>query len=138
MKKIEWDKTLVIGIDSIDHEHKMLIERLNSVIEAIDNHQDEGTIAKTLDFLLDYTNFHFSNEENLMIANKYPGLEHQQKQHAKFKKDVYLLILDFQEDGASKEISQQIKDLLLVWLIKHIMEVDLKLAEFINEEETGQ
>ena len=63
MKKIEWDKSLATGIKSIDYEHKMLIERLNAVIEAIDNSQGEGAIAKTLDFLLDYTNFHFSNEE---------------------------------------------------------------------------
>ena len=133
MDKIEWDDSLATGIKSIDYEHKMLIERLNAVTEAIEQNQGEGTIAKTLDFLLDYTNFHFSNEEKYITSQDLPGLELQQKEHAQFKENVHQLILDFQEDGASKDISLQIKDFLFVWLVKHIKEVDHQLAQYAKE-----
>lgn len=133
MNKIEWDDNLSTGIKSIDYEHKMLIERLNAVIEAIEKNQGEGTIAKTLDFLLDYTNFHFTNEENFISDNGCPGLELQQKQHAEFKESVNQIILDFQQDGADKDIALQIHDFLFVWLKKHIMEVDHQLAQYVKE-----
>jgi hemerythrin len=136
MNKIEWDNSLTTGIKSIDYEHKMLIERLNAVIEAIEKNQGEGTIAKTLDFLLDYTNFHFSNEEKFIIGHGYPGIELQQKQHKEFKEFVNQLILDFQQDGADKDIAIQIHDYLFVWLRKHIMEVDHQLAQFVTKEGT--
>ena len=134
MNKIEWDKSLATGIKSIDYEHKMLIERLNAVIEAIDQNQGEGAIAKTLDFLLDYTNFHFSNEEKFISGHGYPGLDVQQKQHKEFKENVNQLILDFQQEGAEKEIAVEIHDFLFVWLKKHIMEVDHQLAQYATEE----
>ena len=133
MKKIEWDKSLATGIKSIDYEHKMLLERLNAVIEAIEKNQGEGAIAKTLDFLLDYTNFHFSNEEKFISGHGYPGLELQQAQHKEFKASLNQLILDFQQDGADKDIAVHIKDFLFVWLKKHIMEVDHKLAQYVKE-----
>ena len=133
MNKIEWDNSLATGIKSIDEEHKMLIERLNSVTEAIEKHLDEGTIVKTLDFLLDYTDFHFSNEEKFISDNGYPGLEFQQEQHKKFKNSINQIILDYQEDGADKDIARQIYDLLFVWLKKHIMEVDHQLTKYVKE-----
>jgi hemerythrin len=133
MKKIEWDKSLATGIKSIDYEHKMLIERLNAVIEAIEKNQGEGTIAKTLDFLLDYTNFHFSNEEKFISTQGYPGLELQQKQHKQFKDSVNQLILDFQQDGAVKDIADRIRDFLFTWLINHIMEIDRQLIQYVKE-----
>jgi hemerythrin len=133
MKKIEWDNKLSTGIKSIDSEHKMLIERLNSVVEAIEKNQGEGTIAKTLDFLLDYTNYHFSNEEKFISGHGYPGLELQQKQHKEFKDSLNQIILDFQQDGADKEISMQIHDLLFVWLKKHITEIDHQLMQYVKK-----
>ena len=138
MKKIEWDKSLATGIKSIDYEHKMLIERLNAVIEAIDNSQGEGAIAKTLDFLLDYTNFHFSNEEKFISGHGYPGLELQQKQHKEFKEYINQLILDFQQDGAVKEIADRIRDFLFTWLVNHIMQIDHQLSQFVSEEDTNE
>ncbi len=133
MKKIEWDKSLSTGIKSIDYEHKMLIERLNAVTEAIDKNQGEGTVAKTLDFLLDYTNFHFSNEEHFITSHSLPGLEVQQAQHKEFKDSLNQLILDFHQDGAAKDIAEHIKDFLFVWLKKHIMEVDMQLSKYAKE-----
>lgn len=133
MNKIEWDDNLTTGIKSIDYEHKMLVERLNAVAEAIEKNLGEGAIAKTLDFLMDYTNFHFSNEEQFISDNGYPGLETQQNQHKQFKNQINQIILEFQEDGADKDIALQIHDFLFVWLKKHIMDVDHQLAQYVKE-----
>ena len=82
MDTIEWNESLSIGIELIDQQHKTLIERLLAVTEAIEKNQGEGTIAKTLDFLLEYIDLHFSTEEKQMAEHNYPGLDLQKQQHA--------------------------------------------------------
>lgn len=135
MKKIGWDKSLSIGVEEIDHQHQELIEKLDAVTEAVDKNQGEGTIAQTLDFLLDYAVEHFSTEEKFMIKHDYPDIEFQKRQHREFKEAVNQMIEDFEMDGASKEIADHIRDFLFIWLKKHIREVDLPLARFVSEKE---
>ena len=133
MRKISWDDSLSIGVKEIDRQHKELIEKLDAVTDAIEKNQGEGTIAQTLDFLLDYTVEHFSTEESFMIKHDYPDLEFQKLQHKEFKESINQMIEDFELDGASKEIADHIKDFLFIWLKKHIWEVDLPLAQFVSK-----
>ena len=135
MEKIGWDDSLSIGVEEIDRQHQELIERLDAVTEAIEKNQGEGTIAQTLDFLLDYAVEHFSTEEKFMVENNYPDLEFQKHQHSEFKESVNQMIEDFELDGAAKDIADHIRDFLFIWLKKHIREVDLPLSRFFNEKE---
>jgi hemerythrin len=135
MEKIEWDDSFSIGIDLIDEQHKMLIQRLKAVTEAIESNQGEGTIAKTLDFLLDYTDFHFSEEEKQMAGHDYPGLDLQKQQHEEFKDSVKKLVEDFEQEGAVKDIADHIRDFLFNWLVKHIKEVDHQFGQFLKQKE---
>ena len=136
MEKIEWNDNLSVGIDTIDQQHKMLIQKLKDVSEAIESNLGEGTIAQTLDFLVDYTNFHFSEEEKQMIEHNYPGLAIQQNQHKEFKESLERLEQDFEEENATKELANQIRTFLFNWLVKHIEDVDLEFGKFMREKET--
>lgn len=137
MEKIAWDDNLSIGIDSIDQQHKMLIERLQAVCEAIESSQGEGTIAKTLDFLLDYADFHFAEEEKHMAGHDYSGLDLQKQQHEEFRTAVKKLVDDFEAEGAVKDIADHIRDFLFIWLKKHIRDVDLQFGRFLNEKDSN-
>ncbi len=137
MEKIVWDNNLSIGIDLIDQQHKMLIQRLQAVCEAIESNQGEGTIAKTLDFLLDYADFHFSEEEKQMAEHDYSGLDLQKQQHEEFKNAVKKLVEDFEAEGAVKDIADHIRDFLFIWLKKHIRDVDLQFGRFLNEKDSN-
>ncbi len=135
MQKIEWDDNLSVGIDLIDEQHKMLIQKLQDVSEAIESNQGEGTIAKTLDFLVDYTDFHFSEEEKQMTELNYPGLALQQAQHKEFKESLERLEQDFEEDNATKELANHIRTFLFNWLVGHIREVDHEFGKFVEEKQ---
>jgi hemerythrin len=135
MEKIKWKNSFSTGIDLIDEQHKMLIQHLQDVTDAIESSQGEGTIAKTLDFLLDYTHFHFSEEERQMIRNNYPGLEEHRQQHQEFKNSVKELVEDYEQEGAVKDIANHIRDFLFNWLVKHIEESDQKLGQFLKQKE---
>ena len=132
MKKIEWSKNLSVGIELIDDQHKMLIKHLNDLSEAIDNTQGPKVIGKTLNFLIDYTNFHFSTEENHMKVTNFSGLGEHKKAHEKFKNPLHNLENDFKEEGATHSLAEAIDNFLIDWLIKHIRGIDQEFGKFLK------
>jgi hemerythrin-like metal-binding protein len=133
MPKIQWTDDLSVGIDLIDQQHQMLIERINDVSAAVEAHHGVERIAKTLDFLVEYTDFHFSTEEKHMTAHSYPGLEAHHAKHKELKDTLRDLEQDFREEGATYALAESLNTLLGNWLIKHIKAVDVPFGTFLKE-----
>jgi hemerythrin len=132
MQEVEWTDDLSVGIQLIDDQHKMLIERLNNLATAVEQHHGPEKIATTLQFLIDYTDFHFSAEEHHMAAQQYPGLDLQKTRHTEFKDTLSNLEADFREEGATHELAESIDTLLGNWLLKHIRTVDVEFGQFVK------
>ena len=132
MENIKWDNTLSVGVELIDEQHKMLIQKLYSLSEAIEKGAGELETVKALDFMTNYTDFHFSAEEELMEKHSYPELENQKEKHAEFKGYLKQLVEDFQEEGPTKAFVNSVNVYLINWLIKHIKGEDLKIGEFLK------
>lgn len=132
MTKIQWDDSLAIGIEDIDRQHKMLIERLKNLADAFEHQQGETEILKTFEFMNEYTDFHFSAEEEQMRKANYPGLEHQIAQHCQFKESLKRLVEDFEEEGITRVLTTSVNTFLINWLVNHIVGVDLKFAEYLK------
>ncbi len=131
MNKIEWDDGLSVGMDLIDEQHKMLIEKLKDLSDDFKRGHEQDRILKTLGFMIDYTDFHFTAEEKVMADHEYPGLDIQKQQHAEFKTTLDNILLDLREDGPTNELAESINVFLLNWLIDHIKGMDLKLGKFL-------
>jgi len=134
MSQFKWNTSLSVGIELIDEQHKMLIQRLNDVSDAIKKSQGAGQIVKTLDFLIDYTHFHFSTEEKHMKANDYPGIKEHLQKHEDLKKTLGDLDRDFREEGATYELADALNVFLNNWLVGHIKGIDVKFGNFLREE----
>ena len=133
MKQIEWDNSFEIGVQLLDEHHQTLLKRLNDVSKAVDEHQGEREITRTLKFLSDYTQFHFSAEEEKMKAADYPGLEKQIEEHKKFLVVLEKLEEDFRDEDATKALSESLNTFLFTWLIHHIKEVDAQFGVYLKE-----
>lgn len=133
MARIEWDDSLSVGVTLIDEQHKMLIQKLKDLSDALNEGREFNKIMKTLDFMIDYTDFHFSTEEKHMSEHKYPGLEDQKNQHEHFKVTLNHILEDFKEEGPTRSLATSINVFLLNWLINHIKGSDLKLGKFFEE-----
>jgi hemerythrin len=133
MKKIEWDDSLSVNVDLIDQQHKMLIQKLADLSDAFIKGLEQNKVMKTLEFMIDYTDFHFSAEEKVMEENGYPGLEEQKQQHEIFKSTLNNIVEDYKEEGTTKAIAKEINVFLVNWLIKHIKGSDVKLGHFLIE-----
>jgi len=132
MAKIEWDDSLSICVELVDDQHKMLIEKLNDINSAIDQALGAEKILKTLDFMIDYTDFHFSTEEKHMMANEYPGYEAHKLAHGEFKSMVDNMIEDFKDEGSTEALANSINTYLKNWLVKHIQGVDQEFGNWLD------
>ena len=133
MEKIEWDQSLSIGIRLIDDQHKALIKRLNDVSVAIENNIGEREISKTLEFLSEYADYHFSTEEKHMAEQGFPGLETQKIKHQEFMDTLSNLDQDFEEEGSTRALSDAINNFLFNWLTNHIQGLDQQFGDFLSE-----
>ena len=133
MTKIEWDDNLSVGVDLIDEQHKMLIQRIKDLSDAVVSSRGAGQIGKTLGFMIDYTEFHFSTEEKHMNELGYPRFDIHKDQHEEFKSTLNHMVTEFEEDGATAQLSEGVNTYLINWLVKHINSIDSKFGEFLQE-----
>ncbi|MFW9861071.1 MAG: bacteriohemerythrin [Candidatus Thorarchaeota archaeon] len=133
MSDISWDNSLSVGVELIDEQHKMLIERINNLSIAVAKYMGHTKIIETLLFMTEYTDFHFSTEERYMKELDYPAMENHIKQHEEFKSMLNTLEDDFKEDGATKVVSKSINTFLGNWLFNHIKVVDVNFGKFLRE-----
>ncbi len=133
MKKIEWQNSLSVGIESIDKQHKQWIQYFNDTAEAIASQKNRTQISKTLGFLMDYTETHFSTEEKFMAGSNYPGLPEHKAKHNELRSALSNLVKDYEDEGITDNLARGIDAFLGNWLIKHIHEVDMKFGAFVKE-----
>lgn len=127
IKKVEFTKELQTGIPFIDHQHEQLIDRMNMFLDAVEAH-DEEFVEDTVEYLLQYTLYHFKSEENIMLRHLYEGFEMHRDQHSVFIKRMFKMKLQIENEGVTPEVTQSLKDELLDWLINHIIAQDKKLS----------
>jgi len=133
MSKMQWDESLSIGVEVIDGQHQKWIERLGDVQVAIEDHRGMPHVSNTLDFLVDYTRFHFSEEEKYMSETGYPELGSHRAKHEELRGTLDDLIVDFRDYGVTEKLSRAIGTFLGNWLRDHIRVVDQAFAAYLKE-----
>lgn len=132
MNEVAWTDDLSVGVELIDEQHKKLIEHLNNLTKAVEQHQGPFEIPDILSFLIDYTDFHFSMEERNMEAHGYPDFEAHKAKHDEFKAILADMESEFRDDGPTAILAESIDTLLVSWLLKHIRVVDVELGAFFE------
>lgn len=126
-----FDDNLVTGNEMIDGQHKELIDKINKLLDSCENGNDKRVAITTLDYLADYTEFHFSEEEKLQEEIGYPGIEAHKKEHDKLRqvvKDLYSMLEE--EEGPSNAFVEQVNRNVIEWLYGHIKTFDRSVAEY--------
>ena len=128
---VSWEKGYSVGIDSIDRQHKKLVNLINQLQTAVDYSTGEEFERDALNELVDYTKTHFSYEEDLLQKNNYPDFESHKEQHKKMIKHVEKVLSEYEKDRdtAMSNAVNYLKD----WLITHINGTDKKYSRFLIE-----
>ena len=127
----EFSENLVTGNEMIDTQHKELIERMNGLLESCESGNEKLTAIKTLDYLSDYTDYHFKAEEQLQQNIEYPGYEKPKAQHEIFKQTINELQEMLQEEeGPSEAFVEKVEENIVKWFYVHIEGFDRSVAEY--------
>ena len=126
---VEWKQEYSVGIDSIDQQHRKLLNLINQLQTAITHSTGEEFEREALDELVDYTKTHFSYEEGLMEENDYPDFKPHKEQHKKMVEEVERVLAQYQLD--QETAMQNAVDFLKGWLINHINGTDKQYSEFL-------
>ena len=129
--RAEFDETLVTGNEMIDDQHKELIGRINQLLESCEDGQGKVKAVKMLDYLMEYTDFHFSAEEKLQEEINYPGIQEHKAKHKEFKQAVEELQEMLQEEeGPTEAFVAQVQRNVVDWMFNHIKGFDRSVAEY--------
>ena len=125
-----WTDEFGIGIQEIDAQHKELVDLLNQLHVAIQEHHGSATSRQILDKLADYTRTHFAVEESLMRVSNYPEFP----AHKQFHEDLVGQVQALQDklDSGQATITFELLHFLKVWLMRHINETDKLFGAYFN------
>jgi hemerythrin len=125
-----WRDTFSIQVAQMDSHHKRLLEIANAIMEQLHNNAPGDELAKSFDALINYTHYHFTAEEKLMILYGYPGAEFHIAQHS----ELFIQLNEYKENELSGKFPDKssFKKYFEFWLMNHFLGEDRKYGEFLN------
>jgi hemerythrin len=130
MAKTIWTSNLNTGIEAIDKQHRMLVDYINQLDDAIGSGGKRELVAKVIDNLLGYTISHFEYEERMLEQAEYPFLKAHKNIHQIFVKRLG----EYQERfKLGQNITEELHTLMFNWLFGHIKYDDMDYVPSIAD-----
>jgi len=133
MSYIVWSDELATGINVIDSQHKRIVHYINQLTDA-KNLDAPELVGDVLNELIDYTLSHFAFEESLMDDAGYSAAAIHKRTHDAFREKIESYQ---QQHLAGEDVSEELFQLLNVWLLNHIAEDDDSYVPTVKENITG-
>ncbi len=129
-KLVEWSDSLSVGVKQIDDQHKMLVNMINDLHQAMRQRRAKEVLLDLVGKLADYTVTHFGTEEKLFDKYGYPDTAKHKEIHAKFVAKVQETAEQLRAGTAT--VSMDLMRFLKDWLVGHIQGTDKKYTEFLH------
>jgi hemerythrin len=127
VKRIVWSKDMELGFFEIDLQHRILINLINILDDALSNKKEKIILQQLLDALLNWGIYHKDSEETLFNQYNYYS-----KKHLDEHVDFITRMTDFKEKDKNKDTALEILRFLSNHLSEHILTEDKKFVEYLN------
>jgi len=138
MATFQWSSNFVTNLPKIDEQHRHLVDLINALGDHLGRDEiDESQLDSLFRELLDYTDYHFSEEERMMrrVGLDPRHVDRHADSHRRFLHDIELLK---NGDGAPpRDIASRTLDYLVHWLSYHILGQDQNMARQIDDVDSG-
>ena len=125
---IAWnEEKMTTGVASVDAQHQELIHRVNELHADCVAGKAREELMEHLNFLGNYAQSHFANEEKIMQERRCPASAQNKAAHVKFLRDYERVVAMVNENGATTKAALVLKQMLADWLTNHICRVDTSL-----------
>lgn len=125
-----WQESFAINVMQMDEQHKRLIHIANTIMEHLYNHAEHQAIENAFDALVDYTHYHFAEEEKLLALYNYPATQTQHRIHEQLIKQV----VEYKNEILNGNVPNRATFLSFIsrWLMRHVLDEDRKYGTFLN------
>jgi hemerythrin-like metal-binding protein len=130
MPYFQWNDSLLTGIKTIDEQHRLLVDMVNDLHDAVQQSGQHCPAPELVARLKAYAAEHFHVEEGYMQAFAYPGFEAHLKEHQSFADAVQTFEDNCASDSAN---APEVLDFVKKWLIEHITGVDVQMGRFLED-----
>jgi len=127
MALLTWNDSYSVGVNALDGQHTGLFELHAAMMKG----QAKSLTGPILKRLIEYTQEHFTAEEAMMEATKYPRLAQHRAKHRELTHQVVEFTGRF--DRGEIALSPEILTFLRDWLTVHIMQEDQRYGPWLNE-----
>ena len=138
MQLFQWDQTFATGSPVIDRQHQYLIEIINRFgVLLMRDASDTREIDKVCAKLMEYTNYHFAEEEQLMDS---AGLDQRHiVQHRQQHNDLVSEIKPLRNLLVEGDLAagKHLFEFLINWLVFHILGTDMPMSKQIDDIQRG-
>lgn len=131
MPLLEWKDEYSVDIEEIDLQHKKIIELINILYEAMNEHKTKDVLEEIIMELTKYTVSHFAVEEQYFEKFGYVNAGSHKLAHKGFVDKVSNFKVDF--NSGKSMLSMEILSFLKAWLIEHIVKIDREYTQCFKE-----
>jgi hemerythrin-like metal-binding protein len=131
MAYFEWGPDLVVDNGVIDAEHMRLVDLVNELHTATSEGRGQEVVGRIMKELIEYTVYHFRNEEGLMSSLRFPGLAPHKLGHDQFIDELRKLQEKY--EAGSITVASQLSTVLRDWLSLHIRREDKEIVRFTKK-----
>jgi hemerythrin len=127
---IAWDDKFLMNCETIDNQHKDLVDMINELIRGCNRGAAAADVAflKTIRKAVEYAQTHFVTEEKYMQQVNYPDFAAHKKEHEAFIAEMVKQLKAFEE---SQSDPGMLIGFLKNWLLNHIAVTDKKYVPYL-------
>ena len=129
---LQWSSAMCIGSETIDHDHRVIIEMLNDLALGRDSARIEGGVRDIATYLIE----HFAREEELQLAWRYPLYERHRWDHLQMSRRIKAITRIHLTRSARRqppaEVATVVHGLVADCILRHVLTADLPMEELFR------
>lgn len=121
-----------VNVSQIDTQHRRIFELAATFADS----GDQIRMMKSLAILCDHVKTHFREEEEMMAACGFPGIEAHRRQHAECRR----MLVDLLAKAGSlnlDQIADEVRLLINGWIYNHILTADFEYVPYLKAMRAG-
>ena len=131
-----WTENFTTGSSQLDQQHRMLIDHINRLEEMLTitnpTREECEFMIELVDFLEDYAETHFKQEEQCMERFRCPSHQQNKVAHGRFLKFFRDFKEHYKAEGFRREILLNLHSTVSRWIEEHILHLDTQLKPFLQ------
>lgn len=125
MKYLKWSEQYSVGIDSVDFEHRNLIDMINMIYAELEDRRNIDEIMQTMRDVHTEISAHFATEERMMLQADFGEYAAHKSDHEDLLDQIGIMMgaIENGPEPALEMLNQQLDD----WFSVHFATFDVRL-----------